>query len=57
MEEEMEEYFDVLDEEGRPSGVTKPKSEVHTKGYWHRTVHIWIINENNEILLQKRRNI
>ena len=52
----MEEYFDVLDEEGMPSGITKPKSEVHTKGYWHRTVHIWIINENNEILLQRRSN-
>ena len=52
----MEEYFDVLDEEGIPTGVTKPKSEVHTKGYWHRTVHIWIINENNEILLQRRSN-
>lgn len=52
----MEEYFDVLDEEGNFTGTTKSKSEVHTKGYWHRTVHIWIINENNEILLQRRSN-
>ena len=31
MEEEMEEYFDVLDEEGNFTGTTKSKSEVHTK--------------------------
>lgn len=27
----MEEYFDVLDEEGNLTGTTKSKSEVHTK--------------------------
>lgn len=29
----MEEFFDVLDEVGNFTGVTKAKSEVHTKGY------------------------
>ena len=50
----MNEYFDVLDENGNPIGKISPKTEVHNKGYWHRTVHIWIINNNNEILLQRR---
>lgn len=27
----MEEYFDVLDEEGNLTGTTKSKSELHTK--------------------------
>lgn len=32
----------------------KPRHEVHSNGYWHRTAHIWIINTHKEILCQKR---
>ena len=31
----MNEYFDVLDENGNPIGKTSSKEEVHNKGYWH----------------------
>lgn len=48
------EYFDLLDEAGNFTGITKERSEVHRDGDWHKAVHIWIINENNEILLQRR---
>ncbi len=50
----MEEYFDVLDENGNPTGKKKLRKEVHRDGDWHRTVHIWIINGKKEILLQRR---
>ncbi len=50
----MEEKFDIVDNQGRPLGYTKSKSIVHKEGLWHRSVHIWIINSKNEILLQKR---
>ncbi len=50
----MEEYFDVLDENGNLTGKKKLRKEVHRDGDWHRAVHIWIINENGEILLQRR---
>lgn len=49
-----EEYFDILDENGNKTGETKPRSEVHRDGDWHAAVHIWIINNNREVLLQRR---
>lgn len=48
------EYFDLLDEVGNFTGITKERSKVHRDGDWHKAVHIWIINENSEILLQRR---
>ena len=48
-----EEYFDVLDEKGNKTGITKPRSAVHRDGDWHKSVHVWIIR-GNEILLQRR---
>ncbi len=50
----MAEYLDVLDENGNKTGKTKLRSEVHRDGDWHASVHIWIINDKNEVLLQKR---
>ena len=50
----MSEFFDVLDENGNKIGKTKLRSEVHRDGDWHKAVHIWIINDNGEILLQRR---
>ena len=48
------EYFDVLDENGNLTGKTKLRSEVHRDGDWHKAVHIWIINNNGDVLLQRR---
>lgn len=48
------EYFDILDENGNKTGKKKLRSEVHKDGDWHKAVHIWIINDNGDILLQRR---
>ena len=48
------EYFDILDENGNKTGKTKLRSEVHRDGDWHKAVHIWIINDKCDILLQRR---
>ena len=51
------EFFDICDENGNPTGETIERSEAHARGVCHRTVHIWIIRQNEgrtEILLQKR---
>ena len=48
------EYFDILDENGNKTGKIKLRSEVHRDGDWHKGVHIWIINDKGEILLQRR---
>lgn len=51
----MEELFDVYDKDGNCLGV-KPKSFCHAEnpGVYHKPVWIWIINEQNQILVQKR---
>ena len=48
------EYFDVLNENGEKTGKVKERNKVHKDGDWHREVYIWVINKNNEILLQRR---
>ncbi len=53
----MEELYDVVDENNNLLGFSKTKTEVHKEGYWHRAVHVWVINQNGEILVQKRTAI
>lgn len=36
------------------SRKTKLRSEVERDGDWHKSFHIWIVNKNLDILLQKR---
>ncbi len=48
------ELIDVLDENGNVTGQVKDKSQIYLDSDFHRTVHIWIINSKNEILVQKR---
>ena len=48
------EFFDVLDENGNKTGKIKLRSEVHRDGDLHKSVHIWIINYNGDVLLQRR---
>ncbi len=50
----MEEYFDVVDENNVLTGQKALRSEAHAKGLWHRTVHVWILNSKNELLVQLR---
>ncbi|MBI4213689.1 MAG: NUDIX domain-containing protein [Chloroflexi bacterium] len=54
----MEELFDLCDEYGRPLGLTKPRSQVHRDGDWHRSFHCWLVDRRDdgdvEILLQLR---
>ena len=47
------EYLDVLDEKGNKTGKVKLRYEVHRDGDFHKTVHIWIINKNNDVLLHE----
>lgn len=50
----MNEKIDVLTEFGEFTGLTSTLNECHEKGYWHRAVFCLIINDNGNILLQKR---
>jgi isopentenyldiphosphate isomerase len=47
------ELFDVLDEEGRPTGATKLRRLVHQDGDWHASLHLWIVL-GDRLVLQRR---
>lgn len=48
------ELLDVLTEDGQPTGTTKPRSQVHLEGDWHRAIHIWVVRGADLVLLQRR---
>lgn len=51
------EIFDIVDENGNPTGETVERSEAHAKGIRHRTAHIWLVRKVEgrwQVLLQKR---
>lgn len=52
------ELFDILNEDGTKSGITRERGVTHCEGSLHPTVHIWIVREREkdvfEVLLQKR---
>ncbi|WAC02278.1 NUDIX domain-containing protein [Lacinutrix neustonica] len=50
----MEEYIDIVTKSGAPTGTSALKSEIHSKGYYHNTVHIWFYTAEGHILLQQR---
>ena len=50
----MEEKLDVLTDSGEYTDQTATQNECHSKGYWHRAVFCLIINDDGEILLQRR---
>ena len=49
----MEEKFDVLLENGEYSGKIETREICHKNGLWHKAVALFIINSNDEVLLQK----
>ncbi|WP_053977734.1 NUDIX hydrolase [Mangrovimonas xylaniphaga] len=50
----MDELIDIVTKEGTLTGVSCPKSEIHTKGHYHNTAHIWLYTKNGDILLAQR---
>ena len=49
-----EEFLEVYSPEGTKTGQKKSKSEIHRKGLFHSTVHVWIFTNEGNILIQKR---
>lgn len=51
------EIFDVVDENGLPTGETVTREQAHISGVRHRTSHVWLTRKSGgetQILLQKR---
>lgn len=49
-----EELIDILTKDGEPTGKVSLKSEIHSKGYYHNTAHIWFYTRKRKILLAQR---
>lgn len=49
----MSEIVDLYNDNGKIIGKVE-KNEAHHKGLLHKTIHVWILNKNKELLLQKR---
>lgn len=50
----MDEYIDIVDALGQPTGKKALKSEAHKNGWYHNTIHVWFYTRNGHILLQQR---
>jgi isopentenyldiphosphate isomerase len=50
----MDELIDILTRDGKPTGKTALKSEIHKQGHYHNTAHIWFYNDKGEVLLAQR---
>lgn len=46
--------LDVLNQEGGRTGAKLSKTDVHYRGLWHASSHIWIYDGAGHVLLQKR---
>lgn len=53
----MEEQIDILNPDGSAAGYARGRTEVHAKGLWHRTVHIWAFDAAGRILFQLRSHL
>lgn len=48
------EIWDILDGNGNLTGKTIVRGETLKEGEYHLAVHIWIVNDKGEFLIQKR---
>ena len=49
----MKEILDIFDESGEKIGEMS-REEIHKVGAWHKSVHIYLINAKNQLLMQLR---
>lgn len=48
---ELLEYFDEKNEKGLG---TAERDYIHNNNMWHREIAVWVMNDNDELLLQRR---
>lgn len=48
------ELLDIYNENNEPLNESLEREEVHNKGLWHREILVIVVNEKNQVLLQKR---
>ena len=53
----MEDYIDILTKNGKLTGEIALKSEIHAKGFYHNSAHVWLYTNDEKILLQQRAEV
>jgi len=53
----MEEQIDILNPDGTKTGRSCGRTKIHAEGLWHRTVHIWALDNSGRILFQLRSHL
>ncbi len=55
--QDSDELFDVVNEDGSPTGIVKRRADVHRDGDWHRAIHVWLYGANDlgPFMLMNRR--
>ena len=48
------EMIDILNNDGTSAGFSADRDHVHTEGLWHAECRVWVVNNDNMILLQRR---
>lgn len=48
------EYFNIYNKYGEKTDKIIERNEAHRDGICHRVIHLWILNMNNELLIQQR---
>ena len=48
------ELIDIVTNKGLPTGKSALKSEIHKKGHYHNTVHIWFYTSNGDDVSEER---
>jgi isopentenyldiphosphate isomerase len=47
--QDPDELFDVVTEDGAPTGIVKRRADVHRDGDWHRAIHVWVHGERDGV--------
>jgi isopentenyldiphosphate isomerase len=55
--QDPDEIFDIVNEDGSPTGIIKRRADVHRDGDWHRAIHIWVwgVDEHGPYILMNQR--
>ncbi len=56
MKTNNEPLIDVLDENGIRTGEVLSRKKIHEMGKYHRAVHLYLLDQSKQLLLQKRSN-
>ena len=48
------EHLFIVDDKNNPLDIKKFRKDVHKDGDWHRTAQFWVLNDENEILMNLR---